>query len=440
MRPIATAGVVLLVLVTACAGGRPGIRTKGGASPEGEPGVTSAFAELDWVLEEREQAIAEAARSLQRSLVFQYRDAILGRTLPVLRALRVDAGIAARAGRADDAGARYQAALVVTQMVMLEVNLVTIGDHADQAGQNPEQIVSHISDYDEAMYPLLAAAMTLNPYRLAAALPEGARKYSEWVDFANRWGKAVGIGAKISERTILVLDGIMVVLAVRQLAVLAAKGVAGGGGPPLVPMPSGAIAATRLDVFALARLYEAIQKLVAAGAMDPVVLSGLAAFAGAAARPELNGPVAWAMQGVNPPLASAAPPSSAEPGRWNKTKESMSDRAAAYQEQQTGRTARIWEYRIGDVSFDGFENGKAIEVKGPGYAQWLKLDGKGDLKFSEFFEGAQAMHDQLERHSRIAARGIPVEWRIAEPRLAEYLRKYVQDAKLNITVVHVHPK
>jgi hypothetical protein len=232
----------------------------------------------------------------------------------------------------------------------------------------------------------------------------------------------------------------MVVLAVRQLAVLAAKGVSSGG-PPLVPMPSGVIAATRLDVAAMARTYEAIRKLVASGAMDPVVVGGLAAFAGATARPELTGPAAWAMQGVDPPAPSAAPPPTPEPGRWNKTQEYMSDRAAAYQEQQNGRTARIWEYRVGDVSFDGFEHGKLLEVKGPGYAQWLKLDGRGQLQFLDYFEGAKGIDKQLRRHSEVAERtGVPVEWRVAEPRLAEFLRQYVRDENLRVTIVHVPPK
>ena len=97
---------------------------------------------------------------------------------------------------------------------------------------------------------------------------------------------------------------------------------------------------------------------------------GIAAFAHAAASPELTGPVAWSMQGVDPPSTlPATPPSPKEPGRWSQTKESMSDRAAEYQEQQTGRPARIWEYKVGDVSFDGFKDGKLIEAKGPGYAQ-----------------------------------------------------------------------
>jgi hypothetical protein len=91
------------MLGIACGARRPDVQVKGGP-PEAELDGGAAFAELGRVLEEREQAIAGAVRGLQRSLVFQYRDAVLGRTLPVLRALRVDAGIAARAGRASDAG------------------------------------------------------------------------------------------------------------------------------------------------------------------------------------------------------------------------------------------------------------------------------------------------------------------------------------------------
>lgn len=426
------------MLGPACSGPYNSVRVKGASSSEVELDAASAVAEMDRVLEEREQTIASAARDLQRALVFQYRDAILGRTLPVLKALRVDAGVAARAGRIPDAAARYQAALVVSQLVMLEINLVTIGDFADQAGEYPDRIVDNISNYDLAMHPLLSAAMSLNPHRLVAALPEGTKKYADWVAFANRWATAVGAGARISEKTIRLLDAIMVVFAVRQLAVLAAKGVSGGG-PPLVPMPSGVIAATRLDLAALARTYEAIRKLVAIGAMDPVVVGGLAAFAGAAARPEITGPVAWSMQGVDPPSPQVAPPTSPEPGAWTKVNESMSDRAAAYQEQQTGRPARIWAYKVGNVSFDDFKDGKLVEVKGPGYAKWLELKADGELGFQDYFRGADAMDEQLRKHAKIAET-VPVEWRIAEKRLAEYLEAHVKRRSWKITVVYVPPK
>lgn len=439
MQRLAAALLASLTIASACGGGRPEVRVKG-ASPEVTLEAAAAFAEIDRVLAEREQTISGAVQELRRSLVFQYRNAILKQTLPVLTALRMDAGQAAQEGRGRDAAARYQAALVVSQLVMLEVNLVIIGDFADQAGQYSKQIVAHIRDYDQAMRPLLEAAMSLESERLAAALSDGAKKYDEWVLFTSRWAAAVEGGARISQRTIRLLDTIMIVFAVRQLAVLAARGVSGGG-PPMMPMPSGVIAATRVDLASLARTYEAIRKLVAAGAMDPVVVSGLAAFAGAAARPDLTGPVAWSMQGVDPPLSPApALPSPAEPGRWTKTNESMSDRAAAYQEQQTGRPARIWEYKVGKVSFDGFKDGKLIEAKGPGYAQWLKLDAHGQLQFNKYFEGARGMHDQLERHSQIAEGGVPVEWRVAEERLAEYLRQYVTANNFKVTVLHVPPK
>jgi hypothetical protein len=290
------------------------------------------------------------------------------------------------------------------------------------------------------MAPLLEAAGSLDPERLKAALPEGTRRYSEWVEFANRWTQAIGRGAEISRKMILVLDTVMVVLAVRQAAVLAARGMSGGG-PPKMPMPSGVMAATRLDVAAMERTYEAIRKLIAAGAMDPVVAGGIAAFANAAASPELTGPVAWSMQGVDPPsMPPTTPPAPAEPGRWSKTNESMSDRAARYQEQQTGKPARIWEYKVGDVSFDGFKDGKLIEAKGPGYAQWLELGESGKLRFRQYFEGARRMMNQLEKHNLIAKRGVPVEWRVAEPKLAEYLRQYIDAQHFRVTVVCVPPK
>ena len=62
------------------------------------------------------------------------------------------------------------------------------------------------------------------------------------------------------------------------------------------------------------------------------------------------------------------------PGEWGAANESMSKRAARYQEQISGHSANeaYWvggkDLKSGGVKFDGFKDGVLLEAKGPGYA------------------------------------------------------------------------
>lgn len=86
------------------------------------------------------------------------------------------------------------------------------------------------------------------------------------------------------------------------------------------------------------------------------------------------------------------------------------------------------------MDFDGFDQGVLIEVKATGYAQWItqKLD------FLPNFKGGPRLLDQAERQVR-AANGTPVQWIVAEEKLAGALRKMFEAAGLPVEVVHVSP-
>jgi len=58
------------------------------------------------------------------------------------------------------------------------------------------------------------------------------------------------------------------------------------------------------------------------------------------------------------------------PGVWRIVNEEMSERAAAYQTQITGRPANE-SYTVKGVKFDGYSAGMLLDAKGPGYAQWV---------------------------------------------------------------------
>ncbi|WP_240356120.1 Tox-REase-5 domain-containing protein [Myxococcus eversor] len=130
------------------------------------------------------------------------------------------------------------------------------------------------------------------------------------------------------------------------------------------------------------------------------------------------------------------------PGQWGPAKESMSPRARRYQEQITGHTAdeAYWVGGVGKgsggVKFDGYGKGILQEAKGPGYAnkfldnlnpkQWFKNSGAAEL-----VKQAQRQVDMVRRT------GVPIEWHIAEEKVANAIRRLFEDNQLSeIRVVY----
>ena len=117
----------------------------------------------------------------------------------------------------------------------------------------------------------------------------------------------------------------------------------------------------------------------------------------------------------------------------------MSESARNYQAQMTG-APKGYTYRVKkggeEVDFDGFDQGVLLEVKGPGYAQWIdkKLD------FLEIFQGRDKLLAQAQRQFD-AANGTPIRWIVAEEKLAGALRKLFKGNFLeDIEVVHIPPR
>lgn len=120
------------------------------------------------------------------------------------------------------------------------------------------------------------------------------------------------------------------------------------------------------------------------------------------------------------------------PGQWSPVKESMSRRAARYQEQLSGRPVGE-SYTVRGVRFDGYKDGVLLEAKGLGYANKFT----GTLEPQKWFtKGAKNLADQARRQS-IAAKGIPIRWHVAESKVAEALRKLFARAEVHgIEIVH----
>lgn len=128
------------------------------------------------------------------------------------------------------------------------------------------------------------------------------------------------------------------------------------------------------------------------------------------------------------------------PGQWGPAHEAMSRRSARYQEQITGHSAdeAYWVGGVGTknggVKLDGFEKGVLLDAKGPGFANKFN----DDLTPKKWFAptGATQLIAQAERQLK-AAKGVPIQWHVAEKKAAEAIRKLLKEEKVSgIEVVH----
>ena len=85
---------------------------------------------------------------------------------------------------------------------------------------------------------------------------------------------------------------------------------------------------------------------------------------------------------------------------------------------------------VGGVKFDGFIDGVLLEVKGPGYANFVK-----NGEFARWFRGAGQLVEQAERQLR-AAGGTPIRWHFAEESAAEATRSlFLRERIFGIEIV-----
>ncbi len=134
-----------------------------------------------------------------------------------------------------------------------------------------------------------------------------------------------------------------------------------------------------------------------------------------------------------PPQPPPPPNNSHGPGNWEPANEAMSDRARAYQQQITGRSGQV--YRVNGVKFDGYRNGTLLDAKGPGYANFFE----NGLPKPWFKAGAQELVAAAKRQI-VAARGMAIEWHVAEQEAANAIRVLLQNNNVTgIRVVYTPP-
>ena len=266
------------------------------------PRMDGGLAALDGILFRRSVAMAGSARELKYFMGDAYKREFLEELLPRL-CNRIEAARAlAGSGKVREAGIRYQGLAVASEVMALEVALVQVAEYADHAGEPSSQVLTRLTAYDRDMAPLMEAALSDDPRRLAEALQVGATRHAEWRGNLERWIRGLQLGVERVEVAHKVWDVSLAVAATYELAGAAAEIAAGSALPPGVAALAGAdgAAAVAANRVALAEAAEALRKLIAMGAIDPAVVAGLSQMGGGNPGPV---PTPKPM-----PMAASAPP------------------------------------------------------------------------------------------------------------------------------------
>jgi hypothetical protein len=204
-----------------------------------------------------------------------------------------------------------------------------------------------------------------------------------------------------------------------------------------------ATSATRTVTGALVGV-EATVPVLSLSAEGTLVLERVAVPVGQAARVLGGGPgAALLLHRANTAAGGASPGGGSEPGQWGPADEvGMSERARAYQEQISGRSAEeaYWVGGVGrnsgGVKFDGFKDGVLLEAKGPGYANKFLEDLEPEYWFRH--SGAKGLVDQARRQiEKVRGMGIPIQWHVAEAKAADAIRMLFDTEKIKeIKVIH----
>jgi RHS repeat-associated protein len=130
--------------------------------------------------------------------------------------------------------------------------------------------------------------------------------------------------------------------------------------------------------------------------------------------------------------------SSSDPGRWVDTNESMSPRAARYQEQVTGSPSNQ-SYKVNGVKFDGYSSttNTLIDAKGPGYADLL------GSQYAPVSNGVakDLVGQALRQVNAASGSGATVEWRVAEENAATMMRQLLRENNISgIRITHIAPR
>jgi len=243
------------------------------------PALPHDLAQLDALLVRRATDLVEASRGLHRFQVWWFRVGFAEQILPDLCGRLERARELAMAGRTVEAGKKYQAVLVASQVVNFAIAMHAVAQQAEVAGQSGGQITQTIARFADQAKPIYDAALSEDPQRIAGAIHEHPEVFKEWADCLEQWPARINDGVERVRVAKVVWDITFLVAATYQAAGAAAEMAVAGRPPmPLVPAAfalGGGATAVGFSEVASIELVETIRRLIASGVLDAGVVAAI---------------------------------------------------------------------------------------------------------------------------------------------------------------------
>ncbi|HYV44996.1 MAG TPA: hypothetical protein VFA20_09050 [Myxococcaceae bacterium] len=245
------------------------------------PALPRDFAQLDNLIRHRALQMWFDARQLNGSATRSFRIYFGEETLPLVCARIEQARALVMAGQFDAAGRKYQALLVLSQLIELAIAVHATVEYADQVGELSLTLARTQETFGNQFKPLLEAALSEDPRRIEGALRASAPGIQDWLEYLQRWTAHIRADAERMVVAKAAWDITIGVIAAYETAGALAELVATGG-PPVPPLPAlgGGAAAMELSGTMYIELAESVRKLIASGALDAGVVAALPATIG----------------------------------------------------------------------------------------------------------------------------------------------------------------
>lgn len=245
-------------------------------NPAPAPVLPRDLAQLDALLIRRATEMVEASRGLHRFQVWWFRVGFAEQFLPDLCGRLERARALATAGRIAEAGRKYQALLVASQVMQFAIAMHAMAQSAEIAGEPGGEITQTLDLFADQMAPILESALSEDPRRIEHAITEHPDVFRSWAEHLSEWPSKIEDATERVKVAKLVWDTAFLVVATYEAAGAAAE-IAASGSPPMPPLAAfgieGGAAAAGFSGVASVELAEAIRRLVASGALDAAVVA-----------------------------------------------------------------------------------------------------------------------------------------------------------------------
>jgi hypothetical protein len=286
-----------------------------------------AFYELERQIQEWLESVEAGIGNIETRYAVKYAISYLrGRAVPMIRQLlraareHASAALSAKSQETKDAatrraGARYDAALISTELLHLQVNCFIVAAYADAAGTPIRTIVENLARFEARVSPMLDALQTFDVDKMRLARARIAPDLQQMDAELLRALTDIYVGAALSKKVIQVADVLMFALSMYQVFRMPTVGgppASSGSGPSgLILAYAGGQTRSKASALQIATAIEAIKMLIKIGAIDPTMGGSVNAPI-----PQLGKPMAMERSGAG---SAPKPPKPAAPAAKSAT-------------------------------------------------------------------------------------------------------------------------